>query len=113
LRSFGELRGWPQDDSDGISIDSPGAGRPAPDFSNQVHDFDPGLDNGLFWTVPLDKNSVKVDPGKRIKMRKRNRDSSSLRPPAAGQLLGMTFKKVCHLFKLLLPEKFVRIHFGL
>ncbi len=38
-------------------------GRPAPDFSNQVHDFDPGLDNGLFWTVPIDKNSVKVDPG--------------------------------------------------
>jgi hypothetical protein len=28
-----------------------------------VHDFDPGLDNGLFWTVPIDKNSVKVDPG--------------------------------------------------
>jgi len=63
LRSFGELRGWPQDDSDGISIDSPGVGRPAPDFSNQVHDFDPGLDNRLFWTVPLDKNSVQVDPG--------------------------------------------------
>ena len=38
-------------------------GRPAPDFSNQVHDFDPGLDNGLFWTVPIDKSSVKVDPG--------------------------------------------------
>ena len=38
-------------------------GRPAPDFSNQVHDFDPGLDNGLFWTLPIDRNSVKVDPG--------------------------------------------------
>ena len=38
-------------------------GRPAPDFSNQVHDFDPGLDNGLFWTVAIDKRSVKVDPG--------------------------------------------------
>ena len=38
-------------------------GRPAPDFSNQVHDFDPGLDNGLFWTVPIDGNSVKVEPG--------------------------------------------------
>lgn len=38
-------------------------GRPAPDFSNQVHDFDPGLDNGLFWTLPVDRNSVKVDPG--------------------------------------------------
>ena len=38
-------------------------GRPAPDFSNQLHDFDPGLDNGLFWTVPIDKSSVKVNPG--------------------------------------------------
>ena len=38
-------------------------GRPAPDFSNQVHDFDPGLDNGLFWTVPIDKSSLKVSPG--------------------------------------------------
>ncbi|HET6933088.1 MAG TPA: hypothetical protein VFI45_22375 [Candidatus Acidoferrum sp.] len=38
-------------------------GRPAPDFSNQVHDFDPGLDNGLFWTLPVNNNSVKVDPG--------------------------------------------------
>jgi len=38
-------------------------GRPSPDFSNQLHDFDPGLDSGLFWTVPIDKSSVKVDPG--------------------------------------------------
>lgn len=38
-------------------------GRPAPDFSNQVHDFDPGLDNGLFWTLPVSSNSVRVDPG--------------------------------------------------
>jgi hypothetical protein len=38
-------------------------GRPAPDFSNQLHDFDPGLDNGLFWTVPVDQSSVKVNPG--------------------------------------------------
>ena len=38
-------------------------GQPAPDFSNQAHDFDPGLDNGLFWTVPIDKNSMRVNPG--------------------------------------------------
>ncbi len=38
-------------------------GRPAPDFSNQVHDFDLGLDNGLFWTAPIDRNSVIVNPG--------------------------------------------------
>ena len=38
-------------------------GRPAPDFSDQVRDFDPGLDKGLFWTLPIDKSSVKVDPG--------------------------------------------------
>jgi hypothetical protein len=38
-------------------------GRPAPDFSNQVHDFNLGFDNGLFWTVPVDRDSVKVEPG--------------------------------------------------
>jgi len=38
-------------------------GPEAPDFSNQVHDFDPGLDNGLFWTVPVGANSVFVNPG--------------------------------------------------
>ncbi len=38
-------------------------GPAAPDFSNQVHDFDPGLDNGLFWTVPIGANSVFVNPG--------------------------------------------------
>jgi hypothetical protein len=38
-------------------------GPAAPDFSNQVHDFDPGLDNGLFWTIPLDAKSLVVDPG--------------------------------------------------
>jgi hypothetical protein len=38
-------------------------GPEAPDFSNQVHDFDPGLDNGLFWTVPVDTNSLFVNPG--------------------------------------------------
>jgi hypothetical protein len=38
-------------------------GRPDPDFSNQVHDFNLALDNGLFWTVPVDRDSVKVEPG--------------------------------------------------
>jgi len=38
-------------------------GPEAPDFSNQVHDFDPGLDNGLFWTVPVDAAAVSVNPG--------------------------------------------------
>jgi len=38
-------------------------GPEAPDFSNQVHDFDPGLDNGLFWTVPVGANSLFVNPG--------------------------------------------------
>jgi hypothetical protein len=38
-------------------------GRPAPDFSNQVHDFNPGFGNGLFWTIPLDRENVRVDPG--------------------------------------------------
>jgi len=26
-----------------------------------VHDFNPGLDNGLFWTVPVSTNSVEVE----------------------------------------------------
>jgi len=38
-------------------------GPAAPDFSNQVHDFDPGLDNGLFWTVPVSPGSVTAEPG--------------------------------------------------
>jgi hypothetical protein len=38
-------------------------GPAAPDFSNQVHDFNPGLDNGLFWTIPISANSVEVHPG--------------------------------------------------
>ena len=38
-------------------------GPEAPDFSNQVHDFDPGLDNGLFWTVPVDASGVFVNSG--------------------------------------------------
>jgi hypothetical protein len=42
-------------------------GPAAPDFNkftNQVHDFDPGIAaNGLFWTVPLPRGSVRADPG--------------------------------------------------
>ena len=38
-------------------------GPEAPDFSNQIHDFNPGLDNDLFWTVPVDEDSLKVNPG--------------------------------------------------
>ena len=38
-------------------------GPAAPDFSNQVHDFNPGLDNGLFWTIPVPPDSVIADPG--------------------------------------------------
>lgn len=37
-------------------------GAVAPDFSNQVHDFNPGIaPNGLFWTVPLPDDAVRVD----------------------------------------------------
>ncbi|HKS96771.1 MAG TPA: hypothetical protein VJV74_11670 [Terriglobia bacterium] len=39
-------------------------GPEAPDGSNQTHDFDPGLDNGLFWTVPVPAGSISADPGK-------------------------------------------------
>jgi hypothetical protein len=42
-------------------------GPSAPDFvnfSNQVHDFDPGIAaDGLFWTVSLPPGSVRSDPG--------------------------------------------------
>jgi len=42
-------------------------GPAAPDFvnfSNQVHDFDPGIAaNGLFWTVALPPGSVQSNPG--------------------------------------------------
>lgn len=31
--------------------------------SQQVHDFNPGEENGLFWTVPIPSNSVHVDVG--------------------------------------------------
>ena len=37
---------------------------PAADFSNQIHDFDPGFgDAGLFWTIPLSDGSVSANPG--------------------------------------------------
>jgi len=32
-------------------------------FTNQTHDFNPGMDNGLFWTVSIPSGSVKVNPG--------------------------------------------------
>ena len=39
-------------------------GPAAPDFSNQVHDFDLGIaPDGLFWTAPLGSNTLTVDPG--------------------------------------------------
>jgi hypothetical protein len=45
-------------------------GPAAPDFNNftnQVHDFDPGIAaNGLFWTVPLTPGSVRAHPGSGI-----------------------------------------------
>jgi hypothetical protein len=37
-------------------------GAVAPDFSNQVHDFNPGIaPNGLFWTVLLPDDALSVD----------------------------------------------------
>jgi hypothetical protein len=38
-------------------------GPETPDFSNQVHGFDPGLDHGRFWTVPVDARDLFVNPG--------------------------------------------------
>ena len=35
-------------------------------FSTQIHDYNPGIDpypDGLFWTVPVDDNAVKVQLG--------------------------------------------------
>ncbi len=34
-------------------------------LTSQVHDFNPGIDDdtGLFWTVPLDRGSVRVNLG--------------------------------------------------
>jgi hypothetical protein len=35
-----------------------------PDFSNQIHDFNPGIEpDGRFWTTPLPSSSVQVSPG--------------------------------------------------
>jgi hypothetical protein len=37
-------------------------GAVAPDFSNQIHDFNPGIaPDGLFWTVALPDDAVDVD----------------------------------------------------
>jgi hypothetical protein len=37
-------------------------GAVAPDFSNQVHDFNPGIEeDGRFWTIPLDDSAVEID----------------------------------------------------
>lgn len=37
-------------------------GAVAPDFSNQVHDYNPGIaENGLFWTIPFPEESAWVD----------------------------------------------------
>ena len=34
----------------------------APDFSNQIHDFNPGIAaSGLFWTIPFPQDGVQVD----------------------------------------------------
>jgi hypothetical protein len=32
-------------------------------LTSQVHDFNPGQDNGLFWTVPVDRGSVHINLG--------------------------------------------------
>src|SRR5262249_53528847 len=34
-------------------------------LASQIHDFNPGIDDdtGLFWTVPLDRGSVRVNLG--------------------------------------------------
>jgi hypothetical protein len=37
-------------------------GAVAPDFSNQVHDYNPGIaENGLFWTIPFPDESAWID----------------------------------------------------
>jgi hypothetical protein len=39
-------------------------GPAAPDFSNQIHDFNPGIAaSGLFWTQSLPDGAVEVHPG--------------------------------------------------
>lgn len=38
---------------------------PAADFSNQIHDFDPGFgEAGLFWTIPISRHSISADADK-------------------------------------------------
>jgi hypothetical protein len=35
------------------------------DPSSQVHDFNPGIaPNGLFWTMPVTRSAIEVDPGR-------------------------------------------------
>jgi hypothetical protein len=37
-------------------------GAVAPDFSNQVHDYNPGIaENGLFWTIPFPEDDAWID----------------------------------------------------
>ena len=37
-------------------------GAVAPDFSNQVHDYNPGIaENGLFWTIPFPEEGAWID----------------------------------------------------
>jgi hypothetical protein len=37
-------------------------GAVAPDFSNQIHDFNPGIaENGLFWTIPFAEDDAWID----------------------------------------------------
>ena len=37
-------------------------GAVAPDFSNQVHDYNPGIaENGLFWTIPFPDEGAWID----------------------------------------------------
>lgn len=37
-------------------------GAVAPDFSNQIHDYNPGIaENGLFWTIPFPDDGAWID----------------------------------------------------
>ena len=37
-------------------------GAVAPDFSNQIHDYNPGIaENGLFWTIPFAEEGAWID----------------------------------------------------
>ena len=33
-------------------------------LTSQVHDFNPGTDNGLFWTIPIDRGSAQINLGR-------------------------------------------------